>query len=155
MWTRRTTWLVALAALVLGTLALPGDRGTFPPPDAALAANDGKTREDLQQFQEIFLEYVAKGDLLFHGNTVDGVNVGSSGMACAMCHPNAADTHPYQFPKFQVSMSKFATLEEMINWCIEKPNAGKAVPLDSDTMRALVAYIMWSNRGSQLDPGRY
>lgn len=140
---RRTILTVAAvaAALALG--------------HGAYAANDGKTREDIAQFNEVFLEYVAKGDLLWHGNKVDGVQLGSSGMACAMCHPHAADTHPYQFPKFQVSMSKFATLEEMINWCIEKPTAGTAIPLDSDTMRALVAYITWSNRGAQLDPGKY
>jgi len=141
MRTRTALALAAAAALLLGS--------------GADAANDGKTRQDIAEMQQIFMEYVAKGDLLFHGNKVDGVEIGSSGMACAMCHPNAADTHPFQFPKFQVSMSKFATLEEMINWCIEKPNAGKTVPLDSDTMKALVAYITWSNRGSQLDPGRY
>ncbi len=139
----RRTIVVAIASLAL----LVGN--------GAQAANDGKTRQDMNEFNQVFMEYVAKGDLLFHGNTVDGVSIGSSGMACAMCHPNAADTHPYQFPKFQVSMSKFATLEEMINWCIEKPNAGKTVALDSDTMKALVAYIQWSNRGSTLDPGRY
>ncbi len=155
MWSRRRTWLAAAAVLALGMLALPGDRGRWRPPDEALAANDGKTPGDIKDFNDVFMEYVAKGDLLFHGGKVDGVEVGSSGMACAMCHPNAADTHPYQFPKFQTSMSKFATLEEMINWCIEKPNSGQAVPLDSDTMRALVAYIVWSNRGARLDPGRY
>jgi thiosulfate dehydrogenase len=140
---RRRTTAVALAVLALGLGS------------AADAANEGKTRQDIKEMQDIFLEYVAKGDLLFHGNKVDGVEIGSSGMACAMCHPNAADTHPYQFPKFQVAMSKFATLEEMVNWCIEKPNAGQTVALDSDTMKALVAYIKWSNRGAQLDPGRY
>lgn len=140
---RRTLFTVAAVtlALALGT--------------GADAANDGKTRQDIAEFQAVFLEYVAKGDLLWHGNKVDGVELGTAGMACAMCHPHAADTHPYQFPKFQVSMSKFATLEEMINWCIEKPTAGKTIPLDSEAMKALVAYITWSNRGAQLDPGRY
>jgi thiosulfate dehydrogenase len=141
---RRRT--IVTGAAVAAALALGGP---------VQAGNDGKTRKDIQEFNEVFLEYVAKGDLLFHGNTVDRVQLGSSGMACAMCHPHAADTHPYQFPKFQVSMSKFATLEEMINWCIEKPNAGKTIPLDSEAMKALVAYITWSNRGAQLDPGRY
>ncbi len=139
----RRTIAVAIASLAL----LVGN--------GAQAANEGRIKQDINEMQGVFMEYVAKGDLLFHGNTVDGVSIGSSGMACAMCHPNAADTHPYQFPKFQVSMSKFATLEEMINWCIEKPNASEPVALDSDTMKALVAYITWSNRGSQLNPGRF
>jgi thiosulfate dehydrogenase len=152
---RRTIWLAVLGTLAVAIGVLAGDRARFPSADVALAANDGKTRGDIKEMQELFLEYVAKGDLLFHGNKVDGVEIGSSGMACAMCHPNAADTHPYQFPKFQSAMSKFATLQEMINWCIEKPNAGKTVALDSDTMKALVAYITWSNRGAPLDPGKY
>jgi hypothetical protein len=37
-----------------------------------------------------------------------GVKLTSSAMACAMCHPFASDTHPQAFPKFQVSMNKFA-----------------------------------------------
>ena len=39
--------------------------------------------------------------------------------------PFASDTHPAEFPKWQEQMSKFATLRDMINWCIEKPNQGE------------------------------
>src|ERR1700732_849664 len=77
------------------------------------------------------------------------------GWACAMCHPFAADTHPQAFPKFQVSMNKFATLRDMINWCIEKPNQGEKIDPDSEAMKALEAYIYWSNTGSVLVPGKY
>jgi thiosulfate dehydrogenase len=76
-------------------------------------------------------------------------------MACAMCHPFASDTHPQAFPKYQVSMNKFATLRDMINWCIEKPNQGEKIDSDSDAMKALEAYIYWSNTGSVLVPGKY
>ena len=80
------------------------------------------------------MEEVKKGDLLFHGDAATakkmGVNLSNTGMACAMCHPMGADTHPHSFPKFQVQMDKFATLRDMINWCIEKPNQGEKI--DSD-----------------------
>jgi thiosulfate dehydrogenase len=43
----------------------------------------------------------------------------------------------------------------MINWCIEKPNQGEILDHDSETMKALEAYIYWSNTGSVLVPGKY
>jgi thiosulfate dehydrogenase len=43
----------------------------------------------------------------------------------------------------------------MINWCIEKPNEGVKIDPDSDAMKALEAYIYWSNKGSKLDAGRH
>jgi thiosulfate dehydrogenase len=52
-------------------------------------------------------------------------------------------------------MNKFATLRDMINWCIEKPNEGIKIADDSDAMKALEVYIIWSNRGAKLDPGRH
>ncbi len=117
------------------------------------------TPQQLEAYQEQFMEQVRKGDLLFHGDEATakqmGVKLTTTGMACAMCHPFASDTHPQAFPKFQVSMNKFATLRDMINWCIEKPNQGEKIDSDSDAMKALEAYIYWSNTGSVLVPGKY
>jgi len=42
-------------------------------------------------------------------------------------------------------MGKFATLRDMINWCIEKPNQGEKIDSDSEAMKALETYIYWSN----------
>jgi thiosulfate dehydrogenase len=72
-----------------------------------------------------------------------------------MCHPFASDTHPAEFPKWQEQMSKFATLRDMINWCIEKPNQGEKIDPDGQAMKALEAYITWSNRNSPLSPGTH
>ena len=38
-------------------------------------------------------------------------------------------------------MAKFATLRDMINWCIEKPNQGEKIDPESEAMKALEAYI--------------
>ena len=117
------------------------------------------TPQQLQAYDEVFMDEVRKGDLLFHGDDATqkqmGVKLTTSSMACAMCHPFASDTHPQAFPKFQVSMDKFATLRDMINWCIEKPNQGEKIDPDSEAMKALEAYIYWSNTGSVLVPGKY
>ena len=43
----------------------------------------------------------------------------------------------------------------MINWCIEKPNQGEKIDVDSDAMKALETYIYWSQSGSVLTPGKF
>jgi thiosulfate dehydrogenase len=113
----------------------------------------------LKLYEDVFMEEVRKGDLLFHGDGAMakqmGVVLSTTAMACAMCHPFASDTHPQSYPKFQVETSKFATLRDMINWCIEKPNQGEKIDFESDAMKALEAYIHWSNAGSVLVPGKH
>ncbi|TMD93727.1 MAG: hypothetical protein E6I72_14295 [Chloroflexi bacterium] len=125
----------------------------------AAAHKDKHTPEQLKVFEEVFLEQVRIGDLLFHGDADTqkkmGVQLSRTGMSCAMCHPFASDVHPHEFPKFQEQIGKFSTLRDMINWCIEKPNEGVKLDSDSDAMKALEAYIYWSNRGSKLEPGTH
>ena len=153
--TARTTFLFAgsgaslLVALVtVAVLVGPANANKTP-----------VTPQQLQAYDEVFMDEVRKGDLLFHGDDAtaeaDGGQTHHPAMACAMCHPFASDTHPQAFPKFQVSMNKFATLRDMINWCIEKPNQGEKIDPDSEAMKALEAYIYWSNTGSVLVPGKY
>jgi thiosulfate dehydrogenase len=153
--TTRTTFLFALCiASLVGLLA-----AIAVVVGPANANKDPVTPQQLKAYEEAFMEQVKKGDLLFHGDaaTAKQMNaiLSTTGMACAMCHPFASDTHPHAFPKFQASMNKFATLRDMINWCIEKPNQGEKIDSDSDAMKALEAYIYWSNTGSVLVPGKY
>jgi len=125
----------------------------------ANAHKDPVTKEQLKSYKDAFMEEVRKGDLLFHGDAATaeqmGVVLSKTGMACAMCHPMAADTHPHSYPKFQVQIAEFSTLRDMINWCIEKPNEGERIDDNSQAMKALEAYIYWSNTGSVLVPGTY
>jgi len=143
---RRASFAGALAAIAV----VVGPAG---------AHKDPVTPQQLKAYEEAFMEEVKKGDLLFHGDGATekamGTVLSKTGMACAMCHPMTADTHPHSFPKYQAQMAKFATLRDMINWCIEKPNQGEKIDSDSDAMKALEAYIYWSNTGSVLIPGRY
>jgi len=146
--------------VVLSRACLVGALGAIAVVAGPAGANKTPvTPQQLEAYDEAFMEQVKKGDLLFHGDEATakqmGVKLTTTGMACAMCHPFASDTHPQAFPKFQVSMNKFATLRDMINWCIEKPNQGEKIDSDSDAMKALEAYIYWSNSGSVLVPGKY
>jgi thiosulfate dehydrogenase len=146
--------LISGFGLLLG-LVLGLTTGT----DRALAHKEKHTPEQLKAFEEAFMEQVRIGDLLFHGDAATekrlGVTLSNTGMACAMCHPFGSDNHPHEFPKFQEQMNKFATLRDMINWCIEKPNEGVKIDETGDAMKALEAYITWSNKGAKLDPGRH
>jgi thiosulfate dehydrogenase len=141
---------VALAAtlVVTGMLVSP-----------ASAHKEHHSPEDLTVFKEIFMEYVVMGDRLFHGDGAleeeMGVNLSNTGMACAMCHPYTRDTNPHEFPKFQEQMSEFATLRDMTNWCIDKPNEGVMIDPDSEAMKALEAYMYWSHQGSVLNVGEH
>jgi thiosulfate dehydrogenase len=146
--------LAAAASVALGLwFVLPVET------DKAVAHQAVHTPEQLKLFDQLFMKQVEVGDLLFHGDKATerrlGVNLSNTGMACAMCHPYASDTHPHEFPKWQEQMSKFATLRDMINWCIEKPNEGEVLEADSEAMKALEAYITWSNRNSPLRPGTH
>lgn len=113
----------------------------------------------LKAFQDEFMNWVVLGDRLYHGDAAAakemGVTLSKTGMACAMCHPIGSDIHPHEFPKFQEQMSEFATLRDMVNWCIEKPNEGEKIDLNGDAMKALEAYMYWSAKGSMLDAGRH
>jgi thiosulfate dehydrogenase len=127
--------------------------------EEAWAHKEKHTPEQMKAFEDVFMEKVRIGDLLFHGDAATekslGVKLSKTGMACAMCHPYTSDTHPQEFPKFQEQMNEFATLRDMINWCIEKPNEGEKIDANGEAMKALEAYITWSNRNSKLDPGRH
>lgn len=92
----------------------------------------------------------AEGDRLFHSD-----EIGTNGVACAMCHPHASNTHPETYPKFQTQLKKVAVLRDMVNWCIQNPLEGEPLPHDDDRMRALEAYIFAQRAGTALEAGKH
>ncbi|MBK6938951.1 MAG: hypothetical protein IPH13_01920 [Planctomycetes bacterium] len=71
-----------------------------------------------------------------------------------MCHPDASNTHPETYPKFQSQLGRVALLRDMINWCVEHPVRGKPLAVDGPEMRALEAYITAQRKGVPLDYGK-
>jgi thiosulfate dehydrogenase len=107
---------------------------------------------DFAMWQSELAHEVALGDKIFHSDK----EIGSpEGIACAMCHPNASNTHPETYPKFQVQLKRVALLRDMINWCIENPVRGKRLADDDPKLRALEAYILWQRKGKELEPGKH
>ena len=78
---RKKLILAALAPLVF---ALSFDQ----------AGSDEFDDEDLERWEEQFMQVVEVGRDLWTDGTL-----GTNGVSCAQCHPNAANTHPETKPK--------------------------------------------------------
>jgi thiosulfate dehydrogenase len=118
---------------------------------AAGAVNaDEFTKEDLARWQSQFDGVVKEGRALWTDS-----KLGKNGVVCAQCHPNAANTHPETYPKFQKQLGKVANLWEMVNWCLRNPLEGDQLAADDPKMTAMLAYIAWERRGVKLEPGKH
>jgi cytochrome c len=111
---------------------------------------DEFTKEDQERWQKEYLTVVQQGRELF-----TSPKLGTNGVACAQCHPNAANTHPETYPKFQKQLGRVITLREMINWCLQQPLEGQPLKLDDAKMVALETYISHERRGVPMDPGKH
>lgn len=111
---------------------------------------DEFTEEDLKRWEQEFMAVVDEGEKLFHSS-----KLGSNTVSCDQCHPNATNTHPETYPKFQKQIGKVVTLFEMINWCLQNPLEGKPLAADDPKMTALQAYMTYERRGVKLEPGKH
>jgi cytochrome c len=111
---------------------------------------DEFTKEDLERWQNEYMSVVEKGRALWVSP-----ELGTNGVACAQCHPNAANTHPETYPKFQQQLGRVIALRDMINWCILNPLEGEMLQLDDPDMIAIEAYVAYERRGVELAPGKH
>lgn len=111
---------------------------------------DEFTAEDVERWQAEYMSVVETGRGLWVS-----ADLGTNGVACAQCHPNAANTHPETYPKFQKQLGRVIALREMINWCLMNPLEGEVLELDDPQMIAMEAYIAWERRGVELAPGKH
>jgi cytochrome c len=132
------------------TTATKAPAGTRPK-DQGGVYGDYSARDELVWKSETE-KFVADGNAIFHDPKKLG---GTVGISCDMCHPNASNTHPETYPKYQVQLQRVALLRDMINWCLENPVKAQALPDDSVKMRALEAYIIAQRKGQKLDFGKH
>ena len=111
---------------------------------------DEFTKQDQERWEKEYMSVVQKGRELWTSPAL-----GTNNVACAQCHPNAANTHPETYPKFQQQLGRVIALREMINWCIQQPLEGKPLALDDPKMVAMEAYVMYERRGVALAPGKH
>ena len=115
-----------------------------------LTLADEFTKKDLERWQEEYMSVVKKGRELWVSP-----DLGTNGVACAQCHPNAANTHPETYPKFQQQLGRVIGVRDMINWCILNPLEGEPLEFDDSRMVAIEAYITYERRGVPLAPGKH
>jgi cytochrome c len=96
--------------------------------------------------------FVEEGNRVFHDADLLGSPVAVS---CDMCHPDASNTHPETYPKYQVQLGRVALLRDMINWCIENPVRGKPLADDDPKMKAMEAYIHAKRKGTKMEYGKH
>jgi cytochrome c len=111
---------------------------------------DEFTETEVQRWQQHFETVADEGRVLW-----TDPELGTNAVACAQCHPNAANTHPETYPKFQKQLGRVAELWEMINWCIRNPLEGEDLAADDPKMIALQAYIHRERKGVPLAPGKH
>ena len=111
---------------------------------------DEFTEEDLQRWEAEYMSVVKQGRELWVS-----AELGSNGVACAQCHPNAADTHPETYPKFQQQLGRVVALREMINWCLQNPLEGVPLEFDDPDMVAIETYVTYERRGVEMAPGKH
>jgi len=107
--------------------------------------------QDVATWNQETLKLVVDGSSVFHSADRLG---GTIAVSCDMCHPDAANTHPETYPKFQPQLGRVALLRDMINWCIEHPVRGQQLAPDDERMRALEAYIIAQRKGTALNYGK-
>ncbi|MFZ2491117.1 MAG: cytochrome C [Thermoanaerobaculia bacterium] len=134
------TWtlFLLLAAILIGVTA------------GYQARADEFSKKDLERWDKEYMTVVAKGRALF-----TSPELGTNGVACAQCHPNAANTHPETYPKFQKQLGRVIALRDMINWCIQQPLEGKPLAADDPRLVAMETYIAWERRGVAMAPGKH
>jgi cytochrome c len=135
---KRTGFTIALAVAILITGGV------------LLTLADEFTKKDLERWQEEYMSVVKTGRELWVSP-----DLGTNGVACAQCHPNAANTHPETYPKFQQQLGRVVALRDMINWCIMNPLEGDPLEFDDSRMVAIEAYITYERRGVRLAPGKH
>ena len=113
-------------------------------------AADEFTEKDVDNWQAQFQKVADEGRALW-----TSADLGTNGVACAQCHPNAANTHPETYPKFQKQRGRVSALWEMVNWCIRNPLEGEELAADDPKMIAMLAYIAYERRGVALAPGKH
>lgn len=147
----------ATSAPAAGARPAPGQPAKGSVPGTSQRVQEGHTygaftTRDEQIWKASTQAFVDKGNQIFHDAKAMG---GTIAVSCDMCHPNAANTHPETYPKYQVQLGRVAMLRDMINWCIENPVRGKPLADDDPRMKAMEAYIYAQRKGVVLEYGKH
>jgi hypothetical protein len=110
------------------------------------------SEHDLLEWKRETERLVVAGSKVFH----DAAELESSiAVSCDMCHPNAANTHPETYPKYQTQIGRVVLLRDMVNWCLEQAVRAPRMSSDDPRMRAIEAYIISQRAGTPMAYGKH
>jgi len=115
-----------------------------------VTAREPFTKDELKAMDEKLTLSAKRGYDLWYGARAD---MSTNGLACANCHPDGAATNPQTFPKYMPQTDKVMAFRDMINWCIQNPQAGKAMDASDADMVALESYSYYLHRGVPIETG--
>ena len=144
MWLK---WPLAVAAVFVVVSAAQAAQAADVP-QRKHVQNPQLAPELVKKTQEETAKAIKRGDDLWHDRSL-----GTNGMACNMCHPDAAVTHPETYPKYKQQFGRVVSVQQFINWCIQVPLQGKSHELGSEELVALEAYMNDQNRGQAMEIG--
>jgi thiosulfate dehydrogenase len=159
--TPRARWSLAVPLIVLFAFAVPAHAQDLNPP--------ADPNWSVPQIGA--LPYDAAGMLIRRGRdlvTATYAHIGpavadeakryaGNNLACSNCHLNAG-TKKFGiplwglnelFPQYSFEAGKEITIEDRINSCMTRSMNGKPLPLDSEEMKAFVAYIVFLSTGAR------
>jgi thiosulfate dehydrogenase len=135
---------------LIGWLAAPAVATALVAMAGSAMAREPFTAAELKQKEDALIASVKRGYDMWYGARAD---MSANGLACANCHPDAAATNPQTFPKYMPMFGKVVPYRDMVNWCIENPQVGKALDVNSADMTALEAYSFYLHNGSPIRTG--
>ncbi len=135
---------------LLSRLALPVAAIAVLAASMSVSAREPFTAAELKSMDEKLTASAKRGYDLWYGARADMAN---NGLACANCHPDAAATNVHTFPKYMPQVDKIMAYRDMVNWCIENPQGGKALAATDADMIALESYSYYLHRGVAIDTG--
>lgn len=100
-------------------------------------------------------EAIKKGQALYNNTPAEAGGYVGNKMSCSSCHAGGGmqqNALPLvgittQFPAYTNRDKKVISLEDRINECFVRSEAGKPLPTDSEQMTELVAYLNWISTG--------
>lgn len=152
-----------LAPIALISLVWHVATGSRPTPNSQEDPRDSKVEihaEALNPPAESTIPEGPMGDAIRYGEKVltqtqtYAKQYVGGGLNCTSCHLNGGRTafaSPWVgvwgiFPEYRSRNDKVNSLQDRINDCFERSMNGKPLPLDSDEMRGILAYIWWLSK---------
>jgi thiosulfate dehydrogenase len=138
-----------LATVLLVLLSAPAEAA-----DAGVTQHgvyvDAEARDDFIA-KKALERVVADGKALF--GDAKGFK-GTSGLACASCHPDGAATHAETFPKYVDHLQRVALLRDAVVWCVLNSVHGPPLQDSDPRLKAVEAYLLTQRAGLELAPGK-